>query len=241
VSSGVELDPALRQFVLIVRSQPAEYGEDANGNTVPLSDGFDATTLDVSKVYVGNVKGAIVPERSLEVDNNADGLTDLVLYYSTRALSILSQSPEKDFGPLGLHYTSPGGVDYLVPDIFALGEPVPVIPVIEIPRGRSGAGDENDITGKPMATALRPAYPNPFNPSTTIPFSLVSQERVTLRVYDARGKLVRSLKNDVMPAGLHEVVWDGRDDSGSQMATGVYFVRFHAGSYKMTKKVVMLK
>ena len=172
----------------------------------------------------------------MEIDNNVDGLTDLVVFYSARALSVL-----RDEGPIGLHYRGRDGVDYLVPNIFNLGEPVPVVPVIEIPRGRSGTGEGDDGAGAPSVTALRSAYPNPFNPSTTIPFSLVSQERVSLQIYDARGKLVRTLKNDVVPAGQHEAVWDGRDNSGNQMATGVYFVRFIAGSYEMTRKVVMLK
>jgi hypothetical protein len=220
VPGGAALDLAQSEFALIIRS----------------SDEFDATALDVAKTYVGNVRGVATPERSMEIDNNADGLTDLAVFYSTKALNVL-----KEDGPIGLHYRSRSGVDYLVPDIFCLGEPVPLVPVIEIPRGRAGTGEGDDGAGVPSVTALRSAYPNPFNPSTTIPFSLVSQERVLLQIYDAQGKLVRTLRNDVVPAGQHEAVWDGRDNSGSQMATGVYFVRLIAGSYEMTRKVVMLK
>jgi hypothetical protein len=211
------LDPALREFALVIRSRP----------------GFDATDLDIKTTYVGNVKGVATPTRSMEIDNNADGRIDLAVFYSARALNVL-----KDEGAIGLHYRSRKKVDYLVPDIFALGEPVPLVPVIEIPRGRNTAGEGE---GAPSVTALRSAYPNPFNPSTTIPFSVVSQDHVSLRIYDAQGKLVRELENDVVPAGQHEVVWDGKDNAGNQMATGVYFVRFVAGSYEMTRKVVMLK
>ncbi|MEJ2722920.1 MAG: FlgD immunoglobulin-like domain containing protein, partial [bacterium] len=220
VPSGVALDPVLNEFALIIRS----------------SDELDATALDVKKTYVGNVKGVAIPNRSMEIDNNADGLTDLAVFYSAKALSVL-----QDQGPIGLHYRSTEKVDYLVPDIFCLGEPVPLVPVIELPRRQSGAGEGDDGAGAPSVTALRSAYPNPFNPSTTIPFSLVGQEPVSLQIYDAQGKLVRTLRNDVMPAGQQEAVWDGRDNSGNQMATGVYFVRFVAGSYEMTRKVVMLK
>jgi flagellar hook assembly protein FlgD len=53
--------------------------------------------------------------------------------------------------------------------------------------------------------------------------------------------LVRELKNDDMPAGLHELVWDGRDTDGRSVATGVYFVRLMAGSREFTRKIVMLK
>ncbi|UCH83885.1 MAG: HYR domain-containing protein [Candidatus Latescibacterota bacterium] len=239
-ASGVEFEPGAKQIVLVIPSKEAEHEVDLNGQEILTAEAFDATALELTRVYVGNTKSVVVPERSLEVDNNTDGLTDVAVYYAVKPINSILGSSEGIDGPIGLHYVSEHGTDYLVPDIFALGEPVPVIPVIEIPRERAGAAEEpgNDT---PSVTALRSAYPNPFNPSTTIPFTLVNQERVLLRIYDARGKLVRLLKNDVMPAGSHEVVWDGRDNSGNQMATGVYFVRFVAGSYEMTKKVVMLK
>jgi hypothetical protein len=130
------------------------------------------------------------------------------------------------------------GVDYLVPNIFALGEPVPLVPRIEIPRSGEGGSQDN---GAPKVTALLHSYPNPFNPSTTIPFTLETGEHVTLRIYDARGKLVRSLKDEALPSGLHEVTWNGRDNNGLSVATGVYFVRFAAGDYETTQKIVMIK
>jgi hypothetical protein len=134
-------------------------------------------------------------------------------------------------------------VDCLVSNIFELGEPVRLVPEIEIPRRGSESSEDDGWcdADTPAVTNLGPAYPNPFNPSTTIPFSLNGEERVSLRIFDAQGNLVRMLKNDVMPSGHHEVVWDGRDNAGNQMATGVYFVRFIAGSCEMTKKVVMIK
>ncbi|UCG53503.1 MAG: T9SS type A sorting domain-containing protein [Candidatus Latescibacterota bacterium] len=216
---GLELDPALRQFALVIRSY----------------DGFDATALDVDMTYVGNTAGAITPERSMEIDNNADGMTDLAVFYPANALSVLM-----DEGTVGLHYTSAAGVDYLVPNIFALGEPVPLVPTIVIPRTDEDQGDGR-FGDTPAVTALHPSYPNPFNPSTTIPFNLVSPERVTLRIYDAQGALVRTLKNEDFPAGLHRVIWDARDDNSQDVATGVYFVRFNAGNVETTRKVVLIR
>jgi hypothetical protein len=93
----------------------------------------------------------------------------------------------------------------------------------------------------PTATGISTIYPNPFNPSTTVEVSLTTRERVTLGIYDARGKLVRTLKNGTLPAGLHRVDWDGRDDVGNRVATGVYFVRFNAGSIEATRKAVLIK
>ncbi|UCG53097.1 MAG: T9SS type A sorting domain-containing protein [Candidatus Latescibacterota bacterium] len=216
---GLELDPALRQFALVIRS----------------SDEFDATALDVTTTCVGNVEGVTKPVRSMEIDNNADGLTDLAVFYSARALSVLM-----DEGAIGLHYTSTAGVDYLVPNIFELGEPVPLVPEVVIPR-TDDTGDDKRSTEIPEVTALLPSYPNPFNPSTTIPFSLVSQERVTLRIYSAQGKLVRILKEEILPAGMHRMIWDGRDNNSHDVATGVYFVRFNAGSFETTQKIVLIR
>ena len=93
----------------------------------------------------------------------------------------------------------------------------------------------------PSATALLAAFPNPFNPSVTIPFNLLTAERVTLRIYDTRGALVRTLRDEILPAGLHHAFWDGRDVSSRPVATGIYFVRFVAGDYQSTRKIVLLK
>jgi hypothetical protein len=253
-SGGLSFDPALDRFVLIIPSKAAEYTVGVNGEQILVSEAFDATALDVTRAYVGNVKDVTLPNERLVIDNNADGLMDVALYYSAKAVNGIIQECTKtdgdkvgldaSWGAIGLHYVSASGVDYLVPNIFGLGEPVPLVPPIEIGRS-SDMGGNPEPSGHdgdtPVVTMLGEMYPNPFNPSTTIPFNLVSQERVLLRIYDASGKLVRTLVNEVKPAGTHQAVWDGRDSVGSQVATGVYFVRFIAGNAQMTKKVVMIK
>jgi hypothetical protein len=245
---GLGFDPALDKFILVIRSTEEEWMTDENGNTIKISDQFDALTVDVDQAYVGNAEGVILPEEVQEIDNNGDGLTDLALFYPASEVNTLIYASterganELDFdispGPIGLHYTDMNEVDYLVPNIFGLGEPVPLVPVIDI--GRRGAPEAPDIEDTKV-TELMSSYPNPFNPSTTIPFNLSEPTDVTLRVYDARGALVRTLKNESLPTGVHRVVWDGRDMNGHQTATGVYFVRLVAGSYEMTQKIVMIK
>ena len=102
-----------------------------------------------------------------------------------------------------------------------------------------------DITGggdaPPAATALGRAWPNPFNPVTTIPFSIRAKGLVQLRIYDVAGRLVRTLVNEVREAGSYEARWDGRNDGGRQAASGVYFCRFEAPGYEKTIKTVMLR
>ena len=89
--------------------------------------------------------------------------------------------------------------------------------------------------------ALSQNQPNPFNPTTTIRFVLPVREQVTLAIYDTNGRLVRTLVNEVEGYGAHEVAWDGRDDDGVAMGSGVYFYRLHVGKHTESKKMVLLK
>jgi len=89
---------------------------------------------------------------------------------------------------------------------------------------------------------LRGNYPNPFNPQTKIAFDLPEPARVSLRVYSAAGRLVRSLIEGVpMAAGPHVKAWDGRDDHGDGLASGVYFCRLEADGEVLSKSMVLLK
>ena len=89
--------------------------------------------------------------------------------------------------------------------------------------------------------ALGPNYPNPFNPSTTISFSLADAGRITLSIVDLKGRRVATLVDDVQPAGDHSVVWNGREDSGRQAASGMYFVTLQSGDRVVTRKIALLK
>ena len=89
--------------------------------------------------------------------------------------------------------------------------------------------------------ALLPNYPNPFNPGTTIRFSLPEAQRVRLTIYDVQGRLVRTLVDRVEPAGVNQVSWEGVDGGGSPVASGIYFVRLTGGSQTATRKIVLIK
>ena len=90
--------------------------------------------------------------------------------------------------------------------------------------------------------ALYPCYPNPFNPATTISYDLPDQVNVDLNVYDVAGKLVRKLISaQSTGAGRHEVVWNGRDETGRVVPAGVYFYRLDAGRYSETRRMALVK
>ena len=84
-------------------------------------------------------------------------------------------------------------------------------------------------------------YPNPFNPSTTITFTLPSDSHVNISIYDVQGKPVKTVKDEVAPEGYNEVLWDGSDDRGEGVGSGVYFCRMTAGDRAMTRKMVLLR
>jgi uncharacterized repeat protein (TIGR01451 family) len=93
----------------------------------------------------------------------------------------------------------------------------------------------------PSANHLGQNYPNPFNPTTTIEYGVVSFEMVSINIYNARGELVRTLVSGRRAPGWYSVDWDGRDQHGNQVASGVYLSRMQAGSFSQTRKLVLLK
>jgi hypothetical protein len=93
----------------------------------------------------------------------------------------------------------------------------------------------------PRAYALAQNFPNPFNPSTTIKYDMKAKGLVTVRIYDVAGRLVRTLVNETKDAGAYSAVWDGRNNGGAGVASGIYFYKMDAGSFSATKKLVMLR
>jgi hypothetical protein len=92
-----------------------------------------------------------------------------------------------------------------------------------------------------LTAALEQNHPNPFNPSTTIHFTLASRERAVVTIYNGEGRRVRSLLDEIRGAGDHAVQWDGRDDTGAAVTSGVYFYRLTAGKFSASRKMLLLK
>jgi hypothetical protein len=99
-----------------------------------------------------------------------------------------------------------------------------------------------ELASLPPATfALAQNDPNPFNPSTAIRFDLAAGGPVTLRIFDVRGRLVRVLADGTRAAGRHMVEWDGRDERGRSVASGVYVYRLDAGAFRDERKMTLLR
>ncbi|MCD6379327.1 T9SS type A sorting domain-containing protein [bacterium] len=93
----------------------------------------------------------------------------------------------------------------------------------------------------PAITFLEQNYPNPFNPVTTIRFGLEEPARVSIAVFDVRGRFIATLTNRSYSAGESEVTWDGTNLSGRDVSSGLYFYRLTAGDIRITKKMILLR
>jgi len=119
-------------------------------------------------------------------------------------------------------------------------------------RSNQTSSINNTISALLMATSieepavaysfeLKENYPNPFNPTTRIPFTVDKVRSVKLAVYDARGAQVRTIINAKFGAGSYEASWDGRNDSGRLVSSGIYFLRLQSDNLVKTNRIVLLK
>jgi hypothetical protein len=97
------------------------------------------------------------------------------------------------------------------------------------------------ISTLPKTTQLYANYPNPFNPTTTLKYDLAKSSHVSLVIYNMLGQKIRTLVDAVKPAGYHAAVWDGANDSGAAIASGIYFFEFKADGYAQTNKMILMK
>ncbi len=106
------------------------------------------------------------------------------------------------------------------------------------------SGIKSDITeveDVPAVNALSQNFPNPFNPTTTIHFGLRMKGHVSIRIFDVAGRLVRTLADEVRDAGPHSVTWNGKNNLGNKVASGVYLYKMNTAEFERTRKMVLLR
>ncbi|HKI83984.1 MAG TPA: FlgD immunoglobulin-like domain containing protein, partial [Candidatus Krumholzibacteria bacterium] len=101
--------------------------------------------------------------------------------------------------------------------------------------------EQTPAISRPLVTTLRPNYPNPFNPSTSIAFDLAQSGPVSLKIYSVSGRLVRTLVDELRPAGSFVEVWNGIDDTGRGVASGSYLVRLHTLDGSQVQRMILSK
>jgi hypothetical protein len=227
-ANGASLDPQAPGFRLVVVS----------------TAGMDAWRLDPKRVYVGNQETVISPIETRLVDVDQDGNLDLeVIYDAATARDMRALGGKKN--PLGLHYQSADGVDYLVSDIFGLGAP---IALVEDPTKRD-EGELADIIAADDPTDQQPGMS--VNTMEVKPglqagpqgstLTLAESGPVLVEIFNVTGRRVKTLVNADLARGPHTLRWDGRDDSGRQMPGGIYFYRVQAPGLQTVKKVLLAR
>ncbi|MFQ5709533.1 MAG: FlgD immunoglobulin-like domain containing protein [bacterium] len=93
----------------------------------------------------------------------------------------------------------------------------------------------------PTSYRLEPNYPNPFNPSTTVTYRLARAGMTTVKIYNLKGQAIRSLVDRIQPAGDYSIVWDGKDDAGKGVVSGVYILVLKSGDFAQSRRMTLLK
>lgn len=104
-----------------------------------------------------------------------------------------------------------------------------------------GIVTNDDMLNEPIITDLVGCYPNPFNPSTTIVYTIAVTEDTSLKIYNSKGQLVKTLINLKQNAGLYRIVWNGKDDSNRLVSSGIYYYSLKSGSYHQNRKMLIVK
>ena len=190
------------------------------------SNYFDATQVDPSTVELSGAGVAIKGKGNIlahQEDVNGDGLIDLVVQVETENLN----PAELQTGKACLIGKTYAG------DSIAGSDEIVIVPPETAPA-------------KPTEFALSQNYSNPFNPDTWIPYQLAEDVDVTIRIYNASGQLVRTLDLGHKTAGFYTTkgkaaYWDGRNERGEEVTSGVYFIVMRAGEFTATRKMLMLK
>ncbi len=185
---------------------------------------------------------ALIRVSSLDgtVTDQSDAVFTLYELVTWLTLDILAGTvPEGLFHDVDLDYDATGLADgtytaYVLVDHNCGGGPEVVTVTLTVDSS-TGIGDT------PRTLLLTGNYPNPFNPQTKVSFALPRDGAVRLDVLDVRGHVVRTLLDGALPAGSHELTWDGTDDTGRGVASGVYFARLRHDDRELTHKMLLNK
>jgi hypothetical protein len=204
----------------------------------PIGDGLQLNILDAGVPYLENYKSLAGGGASWVIDVHASG---------TKGKAVLS------LGPSG---TLPAGFSLHLLDLVNENA-VPVVSgsfevTLDAPDAHRyfkvimgtdayASNESQGIPLQPVSYALEQNFPNPFNPSTTIRYSLAKKSDVVLEIYNTLGQRVRTLFSGARTTGDYETVWDGTNDNGGHVASGVYFYRLRTGEYTAIRKLVMIR
>lgn len=238
-TGGRAFDTADGRVAIVVPSWPG----DLDGAS------FDATTIRYFRTQIGNMKGVVDVEDVYVGDVDLDQRRDAVFVFPHGAAEALHLRGRAHQDLTSMHFEDASGNDWVVYDIFDLGEPITAdLAALErIERSQDDTGDSGDTGDSDAGAHDRPiagllmAQPNPFTPSTLVRYVVPKAGAVSLVVFDVAGRPVRVLAEGFHAAGEYRVTWDGARRGGSRLTPGVYLVRLEMDGLVANEKVVMLE
>jgi len=160
-------------------------------------------------------------------DADGDGMPQTLAWPHTVGMDLTITNPNMiNAGTDGFNF---GDLAHWAPDQY------------ELWKAQKTTGVKSESNTVPNDITLAQNYPNPFNPTTTIEFTLQRAGEVNVAVFNMIGQKVKTLVNKKMTNGSHHVVWNGLDESGQRVASGVYYYRLDTKDFSTTRKMVLLK
>lgn len=208
---------------------------------------------DGSFTYINSLS-AYVPQNVLPIDLNGDAYLDLAIASAPGSeVTLYLGNGDATFNKLDPAYGTENGAAFLIPGDFnedgvidmavtggIFGESA--VSVLLNTGSVTGIVSDGDSKSSPPGKfALSQNYPNPFNPKTIIPFTLNRNNHVVLAVYDILGRKIRTLINEQLPAGEYKFTWNGRDNRGKLVTSGIYFYRLTAGDKQAVKRMILMQ
>lgn len=210
---------------------PVGSGVNVSGSVSSSSDN-DWFYFDVNSA--GNVNV------SLSIGSSAD--LDWYLYHESNLSSWVARGYTTSNPEAGTYNATTTGRYYLMVDGYNGATSSYTLSVSGGLAKFTNTGKEKSDNIVPLVYALEQNYPNPFNPTTRIKFSVPETNKVSIAIYDITGQKVRTLVNgENRAAGIYEMEWDGRNDTGIKVSSGIYLYRMTAGSFVQTRRMMLLK
>lgn len=217
-----------------------------DGSFVPVTQGLTMYGTD-NRLELFDPDGDLVYEGSWELEPPTLNQLCYRITYSNEPGTPITNGGGILYGRRYYQYIHPTSVgsDGTItwPDSYELNQMTWVASdlTVEDPPDLTSPTSVGPINGLPMEFKVTSNYPNPFNPSTTVKYTIPEKNNVSIKVYDAMGALVKELVNETMFAGEHEVKWNGRNNNNVPVASGVYFMNVQSGNYYKTIKMMLLK
>ncbi|MEL6823956.1 MAG: FlgD immunoglobulin-like domain containing protein, partial [Calditrichota bacterium] len=243
---------------------PAELAQvgDLGPEGLAFIDGAESPNGHSLLVVASEVSGSISIYQLKELSDNNDPFCEVVNVIPGPPVSIEVEIQDDESGIASVEILKAKNADVVIPEFVSGTTGLLTITATKInpSKGSSVVLKVTDRAGNeticdPVYTTLSTAipedfeleqnYPNPFNPETTIRFAIrgngLTASPVTLRIYNVAGQLVNTLIDEPIDSGSYSVVWNGRDDAGNEVASGVYIYRLVTGDFVQTRKMMLIR